>query len=46
MTAIIPAEILKHLIELVHWTYAAYSFSVQEILLPCIGNADLANRNL
>jgi len=42
MTAIIPAEILKYLIELAHWTYEAYSFSLQVILLSCIGNADLA----
>lgn len=46
MTVIIPAEMLQHLIELVHWTYAAYTFSLQEIPFSCIGNADLASRNL
>lgn len=29
MTVIIPAEILKHLIELVLWSCAAFSFSLQ-----------------
>lgn len=46
MTAIIPAEIVKHLIKQVHWTYAAHSFSLQEVLLSSIVNADLASRNL
>lgn len=44
MTVIIPAEILKHLIELVGWIYAA--FIAAEPLLSCIGNADLASRHL
>lgn len=46
MTVIIPAEILKHLIELVHQNYAAHSSSLQSILFSCIGNADLASGNL